>query len=163
MSFSVVDFLIHEYGRQQMTDLLLQLQGGATQDDALQAVYGLNVDGLEAAWRASIGAAARAGASEPTPVPTPTAVPTIVPISGVPASPATPIARPTQAAPAPTQPAPTASQAPAAAGPSWVEDLGIGRVLAYAGLALLCVLIGLVIVLGPVLVTVRRRHNRRQS
>ena len=56
MSFSVVDFMIHQYGRQKMTALLLQLRDGATADEALKAVYGFDVDGLEAAWRASVGA-----------------------------------------------------------------------------------------------------------
>jgi hypothetical protein len=151
MSYSVVNFMIQQYSRQKMTALLLQLRDGATIDD-----------GLQAAWRASIGAPARAGASQPTPVPTPTVVPTIVPISGLPAVPATPIVRPTQPEPVSTEPTPAATPVPAPSGPSLVERLGLSRVLTYAGLALLCVVIGLAIVLGPILVTVRRRHNRRQ-
>lgn len=81
-SYSIVDFLIGQYGRDRMTSLLLALRDGSTPDQALQAVYGFDVDGLDSAWRAAIHAPSRSGASKPTPIPTPTIVPTIVPIQG---------------------------------------------------------------------------------
>jgi hypothetical protein len=83
-SYSVVNFLIKTYGRDKMTALFLKLRDGATDDEALAAVYGFNVDGLEDAWRTSIGLAPLGGESEPTPVPTPTVVPTFVPIDSAP-------------------------------------------------------------------------------
>jgi hypothetical protein len=160
MSFSVVDFMIQEHGRQKMTALLQELKAGATADEALKAVYGLDVDELDAAWRASIGAPPRSGGAEPTPMPTPTSVPTIMPISGMPASPPTPIVRPTPAGVAPTQDSPPATAAPV---PSLAERWGLSsEVLLYFGVGLLCVVLGLALILGPVLVTVRKRHNRRE-
>ncbi len=81
-SYSLVKFLIESYGREQMSALLLTLRDGNTIDEALSSVYGFGVEGLEDAWRASIGAHARASVPNPTALPTPTFVPTIVPISG---------------------------------------------------------------------------------
>jgi hypothetical protein len=80
-SFSIVNFLLDEYGNQKMNALLIALRDGNTVDEALTSVYGFNVDGLEEAWRLSIGAQPRLVGS-PTAVPTATVVPTIVPVSG---------------------------------------------------------------------------------
>jgi hypothetical protein len=81
-SYSVVKFLIETYGQEKMTALLTLLRDGTTTDDALQQTYGFNIDGLEDAWRAAIGAKPRTVSAQPTAQPTPTFVPTIVPISG---------------------------------------------------------------------------------
>jgi hypothetical protein len=81
-SYSLVNFLIEEYGRDSILALLSQLHGGMTVEVALQTVYGFGIDGLEAAWRAKIGAPQHAVA-EASATPTPTPVPTIVPISGI--------------------------------------------------------------------------------
>ncbi|NWG06635.1 MAG: hypothetical protein HXY35_08135 [Chloroflexi bacterium] len=96
-SYSIVKFLIETYGQEKMTALLIALRDGNTVDDALQHVYGFNIEGLEDAWRASIGAKPRVVSAQPTAQPTPTFIPTIVPISGVPSSAlqATPTAIPT--------------------------------------------------------------------
>lgn len=77
---SLVSFLLQGYGHGKMTDLLLALRDGDTVDEALTTVYGFNIEGLEAAWRTSIGAKSRPAAN-PTAMPTPTYVPTIVPVS----------------------------------------------------------------------------------
>ena len=81
-SFSLTNFLIQTYGREKMTALLVALRDGMTADDALQQTYGFDIDGLEDAWRESIGAKPRPVSAQPTAQPTPTFVPTIVPISG---------------------------------------------------------------------------------
>ncbi|HEX2697136.1 MAG TPA: peptidase MA family metallohydrolase [Anaerolineales bacterium] len=83
-SESIVGFLIKTHGREQMTALLIDLRDGNTIDEALNQVYGFNVEGLEDAWRKSIAAAPRAVEAQPTAVVTPTFVPTIVPVSGAP-------------------------------------------------------------------------------
>jgi hypothetical protein len=83
-SYSIVKFLVETYGQDKMTALLTSLRDGATVDDALMDAYGFNVEGLEDAWRAGIGAAPRSVSTQPTAQPTPTYVPTIVPISGAP-------------------------------------------------------------------------------
>ena len=81
-SYSIVNFLIKTYGQDKMNSLLIALRDGATVDDALQGVYGFNIEGLEDAWRASIGATPRPASINPTAQPTPTIVPTYVPFSG---------------------------------------------------------------------------------
>ncbi len=97
-SYSIVKFLLDTYGRAKMTALLLDLRDGNTPDEALTAVYGFDVDGLEDAWRASIGAKPRPAAALPTAATTPTFVPTIPPISaGAPSILPTPFQFPTPA------------------------------------------------------------------
>ncbi len=81
-SYSIVKFLIGTYGQDKMTELLTSLRDGLTVDEALQQTYNFNVEGLEDAWRAGIGAKPRAVSAQPTAQPTPTNVPTIVPVSG---------------------------------------------------------------------------------
>jgi hypothetical protein len=82
-SYSIVNFLLQTYGRGKMTSLLIALRDGNTPDAALTAVYGFNIEGLEDAWRTSIGGRSRPAAVQPTSMPSPTAVPTIVPFSGM--------------------------------------------------------------------------------
>jgi hypothetical protein len=54
-SYSVVRFLIDEYGEQKFRDLLAAFREGNRTDDALMQVYGFDQDGLENAWRQSVG------------------------------------------------------------------------------------------------------------
>ncbi|RPJ29031.1 MAG: hypothetical protein EHM33_02385 [Chloroflexi bacterium] len=81
-SYSITKFLIETYGQDKMTSLLMALRGGVTIEDALIQTYGFNVDGLEDAWRAAIGAQPRSVSTQPTVQPSPTFVPTIVPVGG---------------------------------------------------------------------------------
>ncbi len=81
-SYSITKFLVGTYGQEKMTALLTGLRDGSTIDEALQQVYGLDVDGLEEAWRRAIGAPSRPVSTESTAQPTPTFVPTIIPVSG---------------------------------------------------------------------------------
>lgn len=81
-SYSVVKFLIETHGQDKMTSLLTLLRDGNTTDAALQQTYGFDIDGLEDAWRAAVGAQPRPVYAQPTAMPTPTFVPTIVPIAG---------------------------------------------------------------------------------
>jgi len=81
-SYSLVRFLIEKFGQQKMTSLLEALRDGNPIDQALIKVYGFDVDGLEDAWRVTIGADRRPVSAQPTAQPTPTYVPTMVPISG---------------------------------------------------------------------------------
>ena len=55
-------FLIDTYGEQKFADLFRAFDDGATTAEALQQVYGFNQDGLENAWRDSVGLPPRAGA-----------------------------------------------------------------------------------------------------
>lgn len=98
-SYSIVKFLIETYSRDKMNSLLITLRDGTTIDDALLKIYGFDIDGLESAWRDSIGAAPRFASANPTPQPTPTFVPTYVPYAGAPlATTPTPFVIPTSSA-----------------------------------------------------------------
>ena len=76
-SYSVVSFILRQYGRDKMAELLGIFREGATYDDALQRALGIDLDGLEREWRASLDlppleasaptAAAAGRASEGTP------------------------------------------------------------------------------------------------
>jgi hypothetical protein len=79
-SYSVVDFLLHLGNAARMRSFLELLGGGTTADDALRNVYGFNVDGLDAAWRESVGAQPLTP-EELAPTATPTVVPTYPPLS----------------------------------------------------------------------------------
>ncbi len=111
-AYSVVNFMVKTYGQDKMIAFLKNLRDGLTMDEALQPVYGFNNDGLETAWRTSIGLPANNSNGNPTPVPTPTIVPTIVPIGAI------PVAQPPVMTPHPTENFPTATQGVLAQGPS---------------------------------------------
>jgi hypothetical protein len=49
-SYKIVSYLIGEYGREKMFDLLNTFQQGAGYDEALETVYGFNMDGLHELW-----------------------------------------------------------------------------------------------------------------
>jgi hypothetical protein len=59
-SYSIVRFLIDEYGEAKFRDLLAAFRDGNRTDDALMQVYGFDQDGLENAWRQSVGLPERA-------------------------------------------------------------------------------------------------------
>jgi hypothetical protein len=54
-AWSLVKFLIDTYGDQKFSDLYKAIAAGSGTPGALQQVYGFNEDGLENAWRASVG------------------------------------------------------------------------------------------------------------
>ncbi len=153
-SYSIVKFLVETYGQPKMTELLTTLRDGTTIDAALVKVYGFDVEGLEDAWRAGIGAQARASAPNPTATPQPTFVPTIVPIGGQPlAVTPTPFAVPTSSSDgvdSGSQPAfPTQST-----DPTLVIGLAIG---------LLCCCLVVVLMIGVVIYFVRRGQKGGQN
>jgi hypothetical protein len=79
-SYSIVAYLLETYGPDKMQSLLLTLAEGTGYDAALQRVYGFTMDELEVAWRAAIGAPARA--IPPTPLPLDAApLPTLPPLA----------------------------------------------------------------------------------
>ncbi len=80
-SYSIVRFLIVEYGREKILTLFDRLALGDAIEPVLQEVYGFGLDGLEDHWRTSLQAAPRASAGqEPTATPQPTMIATIVPV-----------------------------------------------------------------------------------
>ncbi len=69
---TVVSFLIDTQGEEKFAQLFAVLKEGTTIDKALQAVYGFDQDGLENAWRESVGLPPRETVEEggkSTPVP----------------------------------------------------------------------------------------------
>jgi len=67
-SYSLVKYLLDNHGQDKMLDLLIILKQGSTYDEALTAVYGFDVEGLDAGWRATLTnpvALARQGESRP--------------------------------------------------------------------------------------------------
>ncbi|MGQ9572383.1 MAG: peptidase MA family metallohydrolase [Dehalococcoidia bacterium] len=73
-SWSLVKFLIDTYGPTKFAELFAIFKEGSTVDKALLKVYGFDQDGLEDAWRASLGLSPRrtpAPSSTPTPAATP--------------------------------------------------------------------------------------------
>lgn len=63
-SYSVVQFLLDNYGSAKILELLDVFKEGSTYDDALFRVCGFDMDGLNALWRQSLGLG-------PQPTPTP--------------------------------------------------------------------------------------------
>jgi hypothetical protein len=53
-SYSLVEYLLDNYGQDSMLDLLAILKEGSTYDEALIEVYGFDIDGLDARWRATL-------------------------------------------------------------------------------------------------------------
>lgn len=126
-AYSVVRYLIDTHGAEKMSQLLATFKEGSSADQALKKVYGFDVDGLEAQWRAAIGAAPAQAAGAQSPA-QPDSVPTIVPFGA-------------------GQP----GKAPAGAGAAAEE----GRTLLYMVLAASVVVISLGFVIG--LAFARRR------
>ncbi len=77
-SYSLVRYLISEYGQQKLLQVFDQLAGGAAIEPVLHDIYGFGLDGLEDRWRASIGANPRQNVGvEPTATALPSPIPTI--------------------------------------------------------------------------------------
>jgi hypothetical protein len=53
-SYEIVAFLIDEYGREKMFELLSTFRQGSGYDEALERVYGFDMDGLNERWLATI-------------------------------------------------------------------------------------------------------------
>jgi hypothetical protein len=53
-SYSLVEYLLDNYGQDKMLDLLTVLKQGSTYDEALTQVYGLGINGLDSRWRAGL-------------------------------------------------------------------------------------------------------------
>ncbi len=53
-SYSLVEYLLNNYGQDKMLDLLTNLKQGSTYDEALTEVYGFDIDDLDVGWRATL-------------------------------------------------------------------------------------------------------------
>jgi hypothetical protein len=71
-AWSLVNFLVGEYGEEKFAQLYSVFKDGSTTDNALQQVYGFDQGGFEDAWRVSVGLEPRQRATAtPTPATTP--------------------------------------------------------------------------------------------
>jgi hypothetical protein len=100
-SYSLIEFIVEQYGTDKLEQLIGVFAEGAHYDDAMLEVFGVDMDGMEDLWREYIGAPPRSGATRATPIPEVTAAATATSVSAT----ATPI----PAVPTPTQPLPTAT------------------------------------------------------
>jgi hypothetical protein len=137
-SYSLVNYLVSTFGPARMRALFAALHDGRTIAEALEATYHLNLAGLEAAWRQSIGARPPPAAVA-TAVASATPVPTYAPIAAAPSSAsaalAAPTARPTVAPTAVAAGNPGVEAAGAGTGPdAGVLILGLAVVLCAGGL-----------------------------
>jgi hypothetical protein len=115
--YSVVEYILNEFGREKMTQIFQELKRGSA-DDAFQKVLGVNQDGLENMWRKQVGAPQKEYATQATA--TPIAQPTFALSSAeTPASPGRATATPpsvsavnTPASASPTQAPPANTNAP---------------------------------------------------
>jgi len=57
-SYMILKYLVDEYGREKMFELLNTFRQGSGYDEALEKVYGFDMDGLDALWRADFEEAA---------------------------------------------------------------------------------------------------------
>ena len=64
-SYSLVKYLLDNYGDDKMLDLLTLFKQGSTYDEALITVYGFDIDGLDRRWRESLEAPTLAGLGVP--------------------------------------------------------------------------------------------------
>lgn len=55
-SYEIVQYLIETYGRDKMYELLIAFRNGSGYDEALEKVYGFNMESLNTQWQASFAA-----------------------------------------------------------------------------------------------------------
>lgn len=63
-SYSLVEYLLDDYGRDRMLNLLTLLKQGNTYDEALTQIYGFDIAGLDARWQGTVTAATSAALSQ---------------------------------------------------------------------------------------------------
>lgn len=101
-SYSVVNYLIANFGAERMLNLFTALRDGQRIDEALQAIYGFGIDELDNRWRAVRGmpalpAAVVAQAVADLPAPSATLPPVVAPPQSGPLTIETPTAAPATA------------------------------------------------------------------
>jgi hypothetical protein len=147
-SFSLVTFIFDQFGQEKLLALLDAFREGTPEDRALMDVYGFDRDGLEAAWRESVGAAPMnvvvAGVT-----PTRTPYPTFAPITGPDTSPSE---TPTVETMMPIEPSPIAPSTQPPADPQSSPSSNTSLILVASGA-------GVVLILITGWVFVRRRNS----
>ena len=152
----VIEYMLDQYGPTGMADLLHAIQSGSIPDDALLEVYTLDTDGLDAAWRVSLG-------FQPQPTrsalsSTATQIPTLALWTAViqPSTTLNPSATFTQTptetvTPQPTQPGPVSSPEPSSTPP----DAAKTPILLWTSLP-----VAIVLLLGIFWIVVRQKRRK---
>jgi hypothetical protein len=151
-SLSVVQFLVKEYGHEKIRRVLQSLGEGYTFDSALLLGLGLDMDGLEAVWRKSIGA-------DPMPQKTPNPTPTYLSNATLSPFSSTPILSTRM---------PTSSLAPTIPPIPHRAGEGVGALLDFSTnlIAIACIglfCLGLLILLACLLISSRRTSPPREG
>jgi hypothetical protein len=150
-SYSIVRFLIDEYGQQKLLQVFDQLGSGDAIEPVLRKIYGFGLDGLEDHWRASITAKPRQNAGvEPTATALPSPIPTIQ-LAAQPALIAT--SPPNAAATSAPSPMPTPSTAQPTAQPATETTQTNG----WGAAPIIGILLGIGIMFGVVFLRNRKR------
>lgn len=155
----IVEYMLDQYGPTRMADLLVAIQSGLIPDDALLEVYNLDTDGLDAAWRVSLGfqpqptqAALNTTATQ---IPTLALWTAVIQPSATPSPSATITQTPTgTATPEPTRPDSISSPEPTPTPPA--GSPGKLPILLWVGIP-----IGIGLLLGILWIIVR--HSRRKT
>jgi hypothetical protein len=154
-SYSLVNFLVKQYGQDKMTALLKMLRDGSTVDEALKAVYGFDIEGFEDAWRSNIGAKPRSiDRASPTAIPAPTMVPTFVPVSSAPVG---PTISPTRDRP-PTVTPQAIAQVPNTNNPSTSISTSTDNA-SSSSIPIVPIVIGLVVIVVLIVLVISRRQQ----
>jgi len=80
-SYKMVEFLIQQFGKEKLLDLLVALRSGGELNESLVSVYGMDMQQFENNFRSQLGLPA-SDTRKRSATDTPTVVPTIPPISG---------------------------------------------------------------------------------
>lgn len=163
-SYSVVNYLISEYGSDKLLELFGTLRDGLPIAQGLTQIYGFGLDELEDRWRVAIGAPPRqAEGATPTATAVPTPVPTYAPIAAVPRAPVVsplPTVPPATAPPA-TEAAAALQSGDAAAAPA--ADTAAARTVPWRGLIVIvfiAVVVLLILTLTAVLALLYSSHRK---
>jgi hypothetical protein len=155
-SEQVTAYLIETHGSEKMLALLTAMRDGQRVDEALSATYGFDTDGLDEAWRASLGFAPPP-TSEPAHTPAAvqrTAVPTLPLFTPAPSGPtSTPAPVVVVAASSTPAPASTSVSAPIVTDDRVASPLPV-ILLTLGGLGIAAI-VGLVVVIGIVFIARR--------
>lgn len=148
----VVEYLLVTYDAEKMDTLLSEIQQGKSTNGALEAVYGMDTAGVDAAWRASLGYGSSGDPGEAAATPTRTAIPTLAMWTSAAQASPSPSATPGPAATPTRTPAPTRTVTPAPptavsqeADPPGDGESGAGWILATVSVAFLTLAGGVIL------------------
>lgn len=155
-SYYMVNYLIDQYGKEDLIKFLDLLKTGEDLNDALVSAYGVDLTGFEKAWRASLSLpAAKEDIFQATS--TPTIIPTIIPIQGIQPAPTI--------TPQPVSPTHSIELTPQAVTPTELQQFLQGnKSRTYLMIVLGCTCVGgIILVAGLTILLVRQRKAAQKK